>query len=187
MGELRYRTAVESFSEWVLTADRPDLPLTNTAVAMTTAAPGESVAVDVTVTNDGNAAGNRTVELIADGQVVATETVSLDGGETRDVSLSTTFDDPGEYDLAVDDTTVGSVTIQSETATPSDPGTPTDGTDEPTDGTDEPTETNEPDTETEPSDGDGSGFPWWTVVVGIVLTAIIAAAALWYRNDKTTE
>jgi len=173
-GTLRYRTVVESFSEWVLTADRPNLTVTDTEVAMT-AAPGESVAVDVTVTNDGNAPGNRTVELAAAGQVVATETVSLDGGETRELSLSATFDDPGEYALAVGGTDIGSITIQSETGGSSDSGAQSDAEDS--------TGTTGPDTNAATSDGDSGGLPWGLLVGGLALVAVMVAVVLWRRSS----
>jgi PGF-pre-PGF domain-containing protein len=179
-GELRYETVVESFSEWALTADRPEITVTDAQLETTTAQPGESVAVDVTVTNDGHASGNETVELLADGQVVTSETVSLDGEETQQITLTTTFDDVGEYDVAVEETDSGIVTIQSETTTPSEPRTPTDGTDESTD-------TSDPDTDTGPSNGDGSGFPWWAVGAVVVIGGLIAAAVLRYREGGTEE
>ena len=168
-----------------------------------------TVAIPVAETA-GVESSNLTVQLVIagdDGELV-NETIA--DRELANESATFEFDvgtisDPDEYTatVSVDAETAGPVSARhvfavaaddsdgggggDDDSSDSDPRTPTDGTDEPTDGTDEPTETNEPDTETEPSDGDGSGFPWWTVVVGIVLTAIIATGALWYRNDKTTE
>lgn len=52
---------------------------------------------------NGSAVENVSFEFTLDAETLSEqnappETVSLDSGESRDVSLSVTFDDPGEYD-----------------------------------------------------------------------------------------
>lgn len=72
----------------------------------------DPVTVTVIVENRGETATEQSISLTADGTVVATESVSLDAGERVETSLS--FEpQAGEYDLAVDETSAGTVTVTS--------------------------------------------------------------------------
>jgi len=66
---------------------------------------GETVDVQATVQNDGGRAGTFTVEITADGEVIDTREIELDGGESRDLSVETTFDETGSYEITVAGTT----------------------------------------------------------------------------------
>ncbi|WP_247730225.1 S8 family serine peptidase [Halovivax limisalsi] len=90
---------------------------------------GEAVAVSVVVANDGDAAGERTLELALDGSVVATTELSVPAGEETTATLSHVIEEPGEYDLAVAGEVVATVTV-------SEPGSP-DGESDGEDGTSE--------------------------------------------------
>jgi len=71
---------------------------------------GETATADVTVENRGNHRAEHTLELIADGEVVATENISLDTGETAETTLS--FEPlEGEYAMAVDGTEAGTLIV----------------------------------------------------------------------------
>ena len=72
---------------------------------------GESVDATATVENVGDAEGSYEVELVVDGQTVETVTVTLDAGESTTVQFSRTFDDAGEYEIAVDDTHAGTLEV----------------------------------------------------------------------------
>lgn len=74
---------------------------------------GQRVDVTAEFTNQGDAAGEHTAELLVDGDVVATENVSLDAGASESIEFSRTFSESGEYTLAVDGETAGTVTVES--------------------------------------------------------------------------
>lgn len=99
--------------------------LTTDLVTGATIGVEEAAVVDATLFNDGNAEGTRTAELRANGTAVDTTTVTVPADETRTVTLSTRFDAPGTYALAVDGRSVGTVTVAEE-ATPGDTDTPED-------------------------------------------------------------
>jgi hypothetical protein len=63
---------------------------------------GETVTGEATVeyTGDSDAVEVR-VRMVADGEPVAAETVTVRAGETRDVSVEITLDSPGEYDVEI--------------------------------------------------------------------------------------
>ncbi|WP_436923077.1 PKD domain-containing protein [Halosimplex amylolyticum] len=87
---------------------------------------GESVTVSARVSNDGTAAGTKTVALRADGAVRATEDVTLDAGETTTIELSTALDAAGDYDLSVDGVDAGTVSVtEASTAESTASATPT--------------------------------------------------------------
>ncbi|MFB6154818.1 MAG: right-handed parallel beta-helix repeat-containing protein [Haloferacaceae archaeon] len=62
---------------------------------------GQSATVDATVSNTGDGDADVLVELVADGSVVATETVPIPAGGTETVTLTRQFDEAGTYALSV--------------------------------------------------------------------------------------
>jgi hypothetical protein len=123
----------------------------------------KEIVVSATARNVGDVSGNYTASMLIDGEVVTTETVTLEPGESQAVTTSHAITRDGNYRVALDDQFVGSVVVstgdaeQTETATDGSADEPTEsGTTEPSDGaTDQPSES---DTETDAGDGDGGGF-----------------------------
>lgn len=73
---------------------------------------GETLRVETTLSNDRDRAGNRTVELLRDGRVVASRTVTV-GADTRTVTaVAFTPSAPGAHTVRVGETTA-SVTVAS--------------------------------------------------------------------------
>lgn len=70
----------------------------------------ETATISVDVTNDGDVSGDYTVELKLDGTIVDSETVTVAGGETEQVTFSVAKAVAGEYTLAVG-TTSGVLTV----------------------------------------------------------------------------
>ena len=82
---------------------------------------GDTLTVDVAVENTGQLADEQTLELTSDGETVADETVSLEGGAatTRSFDVDTSADASGTVDLTVamaDDDASTSVDIDQPTA-----------------------------------------------------------------------
>lgn len=88
------------------------LRVTDAAPQRTAAYVGEEVDVEARVGNDGYTDGEATVTLTVDGTAVASETVEVEPDDERTVVLEREFDDPGEYDLAVNGVEAGTVTIE---------------------------------------------------------------------------
>ncbi|MXR42411.1 S8 family serine peptidase [Halobaculum sp. WSA2] len=85
-----------------------------------------SVTGSVNVTNVGNEAGTVSVDLLVNGSVNATKTVTLEPGETRTVSVGSTSLDAGNYEVAIDGLEPRSVVVnRSDQVITADPTTTT--------------------------------------------------------------
>jgi len=93
----------------------PDIGPANVSVSDRTLVAGDSLVVDATLTNDGDAAGEREVELAVDGTVVESRTLVLEPNETRTLTFTRQFATPGNRTVSVGDT---AVTVTVEAAEP---------------------------------------------------------------------
>jgi len=90
-----------------------------------TVAPGDSIDISATITNTGDADGERDIDLVIDGDVITTESLSLDPGANQSLTfenVDTSGLDPGEYTHTVDagdDQVSGTLTVEAD-----DPGEP---------------------------------------------------------------
>ncbi|WP_247730588.1 CARDB domain-containing protein [Halovivax limisalsi] len=96
----------------------------NGQVTETTVAPGDSVGISATIVNEGGQAGTHTAELLIDGEVVDTRSITLDAGEQGDVTFTHTFEETGEYEVAIDDDVIGTVTVEEGAGDGDDDGIP---------------------------------------------------------------
>lgn len=89
-------------------------PLEQTALdaTPTTVATGEPVTVTATYENVGDETGERTVRLTADGVLADAESIALEPNETATVTFEWNADAAGTYDLAVDDVSAGTITVE---------------------------------------------------------------------------
>ena len=92
----------------------PSFSITSIDLDSNEVAVGEPVTVDVRVDNDGDADGEYTATLTADGQQVDSATAEINSNWHETFTLSTSFDSPGTYQLAVDGEGAGSVTVTGE-------------------------------------------------------------------------
>ena len=74
-------------------------------------APGEEIDITATVDNVGAQSGTHTAELLVDGSVVDEVEVTVDGGESETITFSHVFEEPGEYEVSVDEVSAGTVTV----------------------------------------------------------------------------
>ncbi len=85
----------------ITTGASEDAEFSETATFPAGGVTGESVSLTVAVENTGDAEGDHEVALSVDGEEVATESITLDEGESTTATLSHTFEEAGEYDLSV--------------------------------------------------------------------------------------
>lgn len=102
----------ETTAGTVLVERPPEFEVVEASMSDTTIAVGEPLEVTGTVENVGGRAGEVTAHLRVDGTVVDTTTEPIDAGETGSVTFTRSFDDPGEYELRVNDTSAGIVVVE---------------------------------------------------------------------------
>jgi len=114
-----YEIGVNDAAAGTLTVSEPAaFEVPNAQLENDTALAGEGAVVLAEVANVGGAEGTATVEARATGpdgdtRTVGTRSVTLAGGESQTVELRATIDRPGEYDVAVNGTTAGTLTVES--------------------------------------------------------------------------
>jgi len=107
-----YTVAVNDETAGTLGVLEPaSVSIRETTLSAETITAGESVTVAVELANDGDVDGEFTTQLRSDNDTLetATRTVGPDASET--VRFTRTFGTPGEYDLAVNNDTVGTVSV----------------------------------------------------------------------------
>lgn len=96
-----------TFSDTTTTIDiqsPADITVKKYSVSTTQIQAGETVNVDVTVRNNGDVAGETSVLLtVADIAIEQNQTVTVEGGATRDIEFAVEIPQPGEYNLTVGD------------------------------------------------------------------------------------
>ncbi|WP_238478841.1 PGF-CTERM sorting domain-containing protein [Natranaeroarchaeum sulfidigenes] len=138
----------------------------------------ETLTVTATVENTGDEDDEQDVSLLLDGDVVDSDTTALDGDEAADVTLSTTFDDAGEYDMVLeteDDSTDLSFTVTKadDDDTEEDDTEEDETEDEDADDTEQDDETEDDTADDEPADDDQPGFGVLVTLVGVVAVLIV--------------
>lgn len=96
-----------------------EISITDVTLVRSTISPGDAASIRVTVANTGDASGSRSLQLTGDGRAYVQTLVRLDGGERRTVTFDQAFESPGEYDLAVDGVSAGTLTVSAATTTDS--------------------------------------------------------------------
>lgn len=99
-----------------ITPDSMELPPAQFAVSAATHSDatlvaGDSVRIDVRVENTALQEGTYDVALLVDGETVDTETVAVGAGSAETRTFERRFDEPGEYDIAVGNTSLGTVNV----------------------------------------------------------------------------
>jgi hypothetical protein len=142
------------------------------------------VVVAVDLANFDPSRGTITLSLMADDSTATERTVAVGASSERTVFLETRLGAPGTYELMVNGASVGSVTVEANTATltqtpTAGPGTPTPVAEATPASTPSPTSvpavTREPTTTEIPAttQGDGAGFGPVLAVIGVVLLSFV--------------
>ncbi|EMA63074.1 CARDB domain-containing protein [Halorubrum lipolyticum] len=114
-----YDIAVNAESAGTLTVSEPaSFEVSNAQLADDTILAGDDAVVSADVTNVGEAEGTFTAEFRATGpdgttQTIDTRSVTLAGGESQSVELSGAVDQAGDYDVQVNETDAGTLTVES--------------------------------------------------------------------------
>jgi len=110
--EITATVAGESDSVELEITEPPQIELEGTELDADAVVEGSSLTATATYENDGGP-GSHTAELIADGDVVDSQTVTLDADDETTIDFAWTPDGTvgSEYDLAIDDTDLGSIEI----------------------------------------------------------------------------
>ncbi|MFC7115365.1 CARDB domain-containing protein [Natronoarchaeum sp. GCM10025703] len=87
------------------------------------AGPGETVELRADVANAGDASGTFDIEFTSAGEVIDTQSVTLDGGESEHLATELTFDEPGRYDVGVNGSTTSVVVIEEPSEVSGENGT----------------------------------------------------------------
>lgn len=88
----------------------PDFHVSNLRVTPPEVEPGDNVFITVNVSNTGGQIGDYNVTLFLDGEERGSKTVTLDTGESGDVSFTITSEEIGEHTVVID-TESGSFTV----------------------------------------------------------------------------
>jgi PGF-pre-PGF domain-containing protein len=99
-------------SDFTVGVKQARFEITNALVSVSELSPGEGTQVQVRVTNTGGADGTFQVDLLLDGETVAERTLTVAANGTRRTVFDQQFDAPGEYQVAVNNVSVGTVTVQ---------------------------------------------------------------------------
>jgi len=102
----------DGFSTFVLAAERPAVGVSEASVSPSAIGANESATVTATAVNDGGAAGERTLSVTVDGEVVAERSVSLNAGEAATVTASVA-PGPGEHAVSVDGVDAGTLVVSA--------------------------------------------------------------------------
>ena len=85
---------------------------------------GEYVIVETVVRNPTGVEHTVPVEVAANGEPILTESVTVSPNDSRTISLTVSFDHPGDYRLTVDEHSAGTVTVYTEEPIQNDQLTP---------------------------------------------------------------
>jgi subtilisin family serine protease len=93
---------------------QPDISVTDASLGESTISAGDSVGIDATLENTGDAEGDFTAELEVDGSVVDSQTVTISAGNTQTVTFQRTFGQSGDYTISVNGVDAGTLTVSAE-------------------------------------------------------------------------
>ncbi|PSQ61517.1 MAG: hypothetical protein BRD23_00045 [Halobacteriales archaeon SW_9_67_25] len=130
LGGNSFRAFTPGYSVFVIGTTGANISVVSGALDATTVDPGEAVTATVEVRNDGGSAGEVDLTLAADGDALASQTVTVPPEAQTQVELSGSIDQAGTYDITVGGTSVGTLDVTEEgdgSATPAGTATPDPG------------------------------------------------------------
>jgi hypothetical protein len=122
-GTQQFRAETPGFSRFAITTDpqaSSNIAVTDATLETAQVAPGETFSVTATVENNGDTAGTFVGGLTADGAVISTARTTVGAGETTTMTLRSQTSETGTFDLLVNGTSAGTLTVSSAADTGSD-------------------------------------------------------------------
>ena len=119
-GDGEYTATAEGFSVFAVGASESGVAVTSATLEETTIDAGDLAVVSATIENTGDVEGTTSVTLQVDGEVVDDRRVTVDPDETRDVTFTPSFDDGGDYAIAIDDVDAGTLAVEGADASTDD-------------------------------------------------------------------
>ncbi|QZX98983.1 PGF-pre-PGF domain-containing protein [Halobaculum rubrum] len=116
-GRVVFEADAADLSTFTVAALRPSIGVAEASLSTDAVAATGSATVTARVVNEGRTAGTRTVTLTLDGEPVAERTVDLDANESTSVTFEVTPDGTGDYAVAVDGASVGTLTVEGDAGT----------------------------------------------------------------------
>lgn len=166
-----YRVRSPGLSEFAAGKQMPQFEITDAAFEFTTLSVGDALEVRVRVTNEGDADGTFTADLVLGDETVASHKLTIAAGGMRQTTFDRQVADPGTYEVYVNDYHIGEVTVNGSVAAGSGPTSPAsaDGTSATDEATSRETATQLP----------GFGF---AAAVGALLAALAAMVVAGWRR-----
>jgi len=109
-GAYQFEASADATGTYAVGLDAPAFEVRDATLDATEVAPGEDVQVSATVENVGSGEGTYEVELVVDGETVATEAVTLASGEETTVEFTRSFE-AGEHAVAVGSADAGTLVV----------------------------------------------------------------------------
>jgi hypothetical protein len=119
-GETHYffEARTPGFSDFTTGVKQATFRITDALVTVTHLSTHQGTEVLVRVRNDGGADGTYTVKLLLEETVVDRTELSIAPNGTRQATFERSFDEPGIYQVSVNERLVGNVTVESGDAVP---------------------------------------------------------------------
>ena len=110
---VRFRAETGGFSQFAVGVKRPQFEVVETAVDGEAVSTGSPVEVEVTVANTGGAEATFTATLLVEDEAVDRSELSLAPNATGTTDLEHVFDEPGTYQLRVNDVAIGEIGVEA--------------------------------------------------------------------------
>ncbi|ELY37819.1 APHP domain-containing protein [Natronorubrum tibetense GA33] len=91
--------------------EEPDYRVSDATLSDAKIAPGDSFEVSAKLQNVGEGTGPFIAELLVDGEVVDDQIVRVGPGEKDTITFTHSFNEAGEYEIAINDAVAGTVTV----------------------------------------------------------------------------
>jgi hypothetical protein len=109
-----YRVRSPGLSEFAAGKQRPRFEITNATVELSTISVGDALKVQVRITNDGDADGIFSAELVLNDESVSQRKLTIAAGGMRQTTFERRVTEPGTYEVYVNEFRVGDVVVDGD-------------------------------------------------------------------------
>jgi len=119
--EVTLLVRADGFSEWTAAAARPEFAISDTNIDVDTETTPEEVTIQVYVSNTGGTDGRYVADLLLNGDIVDSQGAIIADGGLELFQFERMLDEPGTYEIRVNDVYVANVDVSDDSAEVSDP------------------------------------------------------------------